>query len=74
MQLINTINKSEFRLCCPRNPNLKFLSGEIELDESYFGGKHKGNVRRSTKSKIPVFGILKCDGKVYTQIVTYVKC
>ena len=45
------------------------FSGEIELDESYFGGHHKGNIGRSTKSKIPVFGILKRNGIVYTQIV-----
>ena len=47
----------------------KPFQGVIELDESYFGGKHKGNIGRSTKSKIPVFGILKRNGKVYTQIV-----
>jgi len=45
------------------------FAGEIELDESYFGGRHKGNIGRSTKSKIPVFGILKRNGFVYTQIV-----
>jgi len=45
------------------------FSGETELDESYFGGHHKGNIGRSTKSKIPVFGILKRNGIVYTQIV-----
>jgi transposase-like protein len=45
------------------------FAGEIELDESYFGGHHKGNIGRSTKSKIPVFGILKRNGIVYTQIV-----
>ena len=45
------------------------FTGEIECDESYFGGRHKGNIGRSTKSKIPVFGILKRNGIVYTQIV-----
>jgi len=45
------------------------FDGEVELDESYFGGRHKGNVGRSVKSKIPVFGILKRNGIVYTQIV-----
>lgn len=43
--------------------------GEVELDESYFGGKRKYERGRSTKSKIPVFGLLKRKGKVYTQIV-----
>jgi transposase len=39
------------------------------MDESYFGGKRKYDRGRSTKSKIPVFGLLKRNGKVYTQIV-----
>ena len=36
------------------------LSGEVEIDESYFGPRRK---------KIIVFGLLKHGGKVYTQIV-----
>ncbi len=47
--------------------------GEVEADESYFGGKHKYNRGRSTKSKIPVFGLLKRKGQVYVQIVPDVK-
>src|SRR5512136_767852 len=34
------------------------LSGEIEMDESYFGGRRKGNWGRGAAGKIPVFGIL----------------
>jgi transposase-like protein len=34
------------------------------MDESYFGGKRKGNRGRGAKNKIPVFGILERDGKV----------
>ena len=46
------------------------FEGEIELDESYFGGKHhKGKRGRGSENKIPVFGILKRNGKVYTQII-----
>lgn len=73
----NTINKyyKKIRTCLLLYQQTEALnfSGEVELDESYFGGRHKGNVGRSTKSKIPVFGILKRDGKVYTQIVNDVK-
>ena len=47
--------------------------GEVEADESYFGGEHKYNRGRSTKSKIPVFGLLKRKGQVYVQIVPDVK-
>jgi len=41
------------------------LGGEIEVDESYFGGKRG----RGAAGKIPVFGILKRGGKVYTKII-----
>lgn len=43
------------------------FSGEVELDESYFGAR-RGKKGRGT-DKIPVFGILKRNGKVYTQII-----
>ena len=46
----------------------KEFKGEIELDESYFGGRNKGRRGRGT-AKIPVFGILKRNGRVYTQII-----
>jgi transposase len=43
--------------------------GKIELDESYFGGKRKGKRGRGAGGKVPVFGILKRNGKVYTQVI-----
>ena len=49
--------------------NDSIFTGEVELDESYFGGKHKGKRGRGSENKIPVFGILKRNGKVYTQII-----
>ena len=46
------------------------FSGEIEIDESYFGSKRvRGKRGRGASGKQPVFGMLKRDGKVYTQIV-----
>ena len=45
------------------------FSGEVELDESYFGGHRKGNRGRGAGGKVPVFGILKRKGKVYTQVI-----
>ena len=51
-----------------QNRNEQF-SGKIELDESYFGGVRKGKRGRGSAGKVPVFGILKCGGKVYTQII-----
>ena len=43
--------------------------GEIEVDESYFGGKRKGKRGRGAAGEIPVFGLLKRGGKVYTKII-----
>jgi transposase len=45
------------------------LSGEIELDESYFGGKRKGLRGRGAAGKSIVFGLLERDGRVYTKVV-----
>ena len=45
------------------------LNGELELDESYFGGKRKGNRGRGANNKTIVFGILERKGQVYTKIV-----
>ena len=45
------------------------LNGELELDESYFGGKRKGKRGRGANNKAIVFGILERKGKVYTVIV-----
>ena len=46
------------------------FGGEIEVDESYFGGKRKGKRGRGAAGKIPVFGLLKRGGKVYTKIIS----
>ena len=45
------------------------LSGEVEADESYFGGVRKGKRGRGAAGKIAVFGLLKRNGKVYTAII-----
>ena len=45
------------------------LSGEIEADESYFGGVRKGRRGRGAAGKVPVFGLLTRGGKVYTAII-----
>jgi len=47
------------------------LNGSIEIDESYFGSRHFGDPRgRSTKVKIPVIGLRKRNGLVYTEIIS----
>ena len=45
------------------------FGGEIEVDESYFGGRQKGKRGRGAAGKIPVCGLLKRGGKVYTRVI-----
>jgi len=46
------------------------FSGEVEVDESYFGARRiKGKRGRGAYGKTIVFGLLKREGKVYTEIV-----
>jgi transposase len=45
------------------------LRGEIEMDESYFGGKRKGKRGRGAAHKVPVFGILERNGVVKVDVV-----
>ena len=70
----NTINKIYDKIretiyadCEQQNPLGK---GSIELDESYFGARRvRGKRGRGAQGKTKVFGMLKRNGKVYTQIV-----
>jgi transposase len=39
--------------------------GEIEVDESYFGGHRKGHRGRGAAGKVAVFGLLERKGRVY---------
>jgi len=50
----------------------KKLSGDIEMDESYFGGRRKGRRGRGAAAKHIVFCLLERDGKVYTRVVEQV--
>ncbi len=46
------------------------FSGDVELDESYFGARRvKGKRGRGARGKTIVFGIYKRNGRVYTQII-----
>ena len=51
------------------NQEARKLNGELELDESYFGGKRKGNRGRGAHNKAIAFGILERNGTVHTVIV-----
>src|SRR5882757_7423459 len=49
------------------------LFGEIEVDESYFGGHRKGKRGRGAAGKVPVFGLLKRGGKVYAKVIPNIR-
>jgi transposase len=52
-----------------QSEHLELLDGEVEADESYFGGKRKGKRGRGAVGKVPVFGLLKRNGKVFTVVI-----
>jgi transposase len=47
----------------------EFVKGEIELDETYFGGRRKGKRGRGAAGKVPVFGIYERNGTVRVEVV-----
>ena len=44
------------------------LGGDVEMDESYFGGRRKGKRGRGAAGKVSVFGILERCGKVKVEV------
>lgn len=57
-----------------RTKELKRITGEAEVDESYFGGRRvRGRTGKRKRgrgtNKQPVFGIFERDGSVYTEII-----
>jgi transposase len=60
-------------LIYPHSEALEMFDGEVEVDESYFGGRRKGKRGRGVAGKAPVFGLLKCNGRVHTVIIPSTK-
>ncbi len=51
----------------------EIFTGDVEIDESYFGGVRKGKRGCGAAGKVVVFGMLKRHGKVYTVILENTK-
>lgn len=65
-RLLTHIRQMIARHCEATSP----LSGEVGIDESYFGPRRiRGRRGHGAGKKVVVFGLLKRQGKVYTQIV-----
>lgn len=59
------------KLMAERNDNNGPLSGHVEVDETYFGGRRKG--WHGHKHKAVVFGMLERGGKLRTKVVPNVR-
>ena len=70
-QTINTyLTAIRLRIVADCHQELAPFVGHIEVDESYFGARRvKGKRGRGARGKTIVFGLLKRQGKVYTEIV-----
>jgi len=55
------------------NESTSILYNEVEVDESYFGGAHKGKRGRGAEGKAAVIGIAQRQGKIITQVVADTK-
>jgi len=49
------------------------MTGTVEADETYIGGKHQGKRGRGSENKTPVMGIVQRDGELMTKVVPNVK-
>jgi len=69
----NTVSRAARTICYSILAHASYaddlMDGEIELDESYFGGRRKGKRGRSAAGKVPVFGILERNGKALVNVV-----
>lgn len=69
-QSVNKIIKNIRILIAKECEKTSKMQGEIEIDESYFGAKRvRGKRGRGAGRKTPIFGMLKRNGCVWTQVV-----
>ena len=66
---LKAVNMIRMAIVANNTDSDDLLTGEIELDEAYFGGRRKGNRGRGAAGKVPVFGILERDGIVRVEVV-----
>lgn len=60
------------RLMMARPTNASKLSGTVEADETYIGGKRKGKRGRGAEGKTPVVSLVERSGEVRSKVVPYV--
>jgi transposase len=57
------------QLIYDNSDHLEMFTGEVEVDENYFGRRIKSKRYRSAGGKVPVFSLFKRNGKVYSIII-----
>jgi transposase-like protein len=63
---------NEIRKCLDEDQDP--FGGEVEIDESYFGGRHRGGKRgRGSENKTPVVGVVERKGKIEVKAVPNTK-
>jgi len=69
--------KTAWRMCkqirSALGENYEPFDGDVELDESYFGGRGRGIRGRGAEKKTPVFGIAQRGGMVKAHVVPNVR-
>ena len=66
--ILKKIRQRIAKICKEESP---FETGEIEMDESYFGARRiRGKRGRGARGKTIVFGLKQRKGKVYTQVIS----
>jgi len=53
--------------------NISPLSGQVEVDETYIGGKRQGKRGRGASGKAVVMGLVERDGKAIAQVIPNAK-
>jgi len=66
---VRFFHKLREKIALKQQNRIEQFCGNVELDESYFGGHRKGKRGRGAAGKVAVFGILKRGGNVYTQVI-----
>jgi len=66
---VRYFHKLRQKIALKQQSRCEQFCGDVELDESYFGGVRKGKRGRGAAGKTVVFGILKRGGKVYTKVI-----
>ncbi len=53
--------------------NIESLTGEVEVDETYIGGRRHGKRGRGAEGKAKVIGAVERDGRIIAQVIPDVK-